>query len=188
MSPARKTALPRTDPDTVPVEPGLELWRNAAAGIVAINRLGDYGRTRVEVIHGDRTFHITPQERRMNQNVCARPDLDFFTNGTLQPVVLLDDEPDTASLRQNPNVMADTEIESLFKVKGEAFAQRLAQITNSATLERLVGLARDPRLNATVQQYELIKARQRVIEKDVTDVNPDGFNAPSRTSRPVTPK
>jgi hypothetical protein len=170
------------------VEPGLELWRNAAAGIVAINRIGEYGRTRVEVIHGDRTFHITPQERRMNQNVCARPELDFFTNGTLQPVVLLDDEEDTAALRQNPNVMAEADIEALFKIKGEAFAERLDHITNTATLGRLVALAREPRLNATVQQYELVKARQRALETEVADVNPDGASAPERRSRAVTPK
>src|SRR4051794_30037083 len=182
------TTVKKVDPTLVPLEPGLELWRNMVPGIVAINRSAEYGRKRVELIQGGRAFNITPQERRMNQNACARPELDVFTNGTLQPVTLLEDEPDTVALRQNPNVLDDKDIERVFRLKGEAFAERLAQVSNSATLSRLSDLAREPRLNATIQQYEQIKARQRVVDSEVVDMGPSAPPAAERKPRAVTPK
>lgn len=178
----------RVDPDLIPIDPGLELWKSTVPGIVAVNRLAEYGRKRVELIKGNRSFNITPQERRMNQNACALPELDPFTNGTLQPVSLIDDEPDTPALRENPNVLDDKDIEKIFRVKGEAFADRIAKITNPSTLNRLAEMAREPRLNATIQQYEQIKGRQRAIDKDVVDVGPTAETTTERKPRAVTPK
>lgn len=183
------TSVKGVDPNLVPVEPGLELWKSTVPGIVAVNRLGEYGRTRVEMIKGHRSVTITPQERRMNQNACAIPELDVFTNGTLQPVTLIDGEPDTAALRRNPNVVDDQDIERIFRLKGEAFAERIGLITNASTLGRLADLAREPRLNATIQQYEQIKARQRAVTKDVVEeVGPTMEATPERKPRAVTPK
>jgi hypothetical protein len=104
MSPATKRQ-PRqiADTDPIPVEQGVETWRNGSAGIVVINRVGEYGRRISDSIHGGRVFQITPQERRMNQGACALPTQDPFTNGTLHPQTLLDSEPDTAFLRENPS-------------------------------------------------------------------------------------
>lgn len=175
------------DPELIPSDPGLELWRNAEPGTVAINCLGEYGRKRVELVKGGRTFTITPQERRMNQNACALPELDMFTNGTLQPVNLLDDEPDTPSLRQNPNVFDEADIAKVFKLRGEAFADRIAQVTNPVAFDRLADMARDPRYNATIQQYEQIKARQRLLTADVTDVG-GTTDTTERKPRAVTPR
>lgn len=180
-------AAPQTfEPGAVPMDPGLEVWKNNVPGIVAINRLGEYGRVRVELVNGGRVFHITPGERRMNQTQCARADLDIFTNGTLQPVALLDDEPDTPALRENPNVLDDQDIERIFRLKGEAFAQRLDQVTNAGVLARLADLAREPRIRATVQQYELVKARQHAVEASpVLSATPARED---RKQRAVTPK
>lgn len=173
------------EPGVVPVDPGVETWKSGVPGIVAINRLGEYGRVRVELIKGGRTFTITPGERRMNQNQCADTAMDVFTNGTLQPVDLLDDEPDTPALRQNPNIVTDQDIERVFRLKGEMFAERLEQITNPAALERLAELARDPRLRATVQQYEMVKARQRALSDGAVTVSE---SVRERKQRAVTPK
>lgn len=189
MAVVAKKSEPQVDPTLVPSDPGFEVWKSAVPGIVALNRLGEYGRTRVELIKGHRTFNITPQERRMNQNSCARPDLDMFTNGILQPVILLDGEVDTPALRENPNVLDDKDIERIFKLKGQRFVDRLDQITNATALERLAELAREPRLHATVQQYEQIKARQHGIDAQVLETSVVGPEATAdRKQRAVTPK
>lgn len=184
-----KTAPARrdVDPTLVPLQPDMETWKNVSAGKVWINRIGDYGKPRTEIVVGGRSFNLTPQERRMNQNVVARPELDVFTNGTLQPISLIDEEWDTEMLRSSPNALGELDIEKLFKVRGEAFRDRLEQITNLATVNRLAELAREPRFNVTVQQYEIVKLRERALGEAPspgTPSDPDGERKP----RPVTPR
>lgn len=177
----------KVDPALIPPEPGIEVWKNRSEGTVALSRLGDYGRTRTELIKGGRVFHITPQERRMNQNQCAVEASDFFTNGTLAPIHLVDGEVDTEILRANPNTFEEVDIQKLFKIKGEAFAERLAEITSAAALDRFVELAREPRFGVTVHQYEMVKTRQAEIKAHEIEIatSPD---QPDRKPRAVTPK
>jgi hypothetical protein len=163
------------------------VWKNRSAGLVALQRLGDYGRTRTELVHGGRVFHITPQERRMNQNQVAVEALDPFTNGMLGPIHLVDGEVDTELLRANPNTFEDSDIQKLFKIKGEAFAARLEEVTSLAALDRFVELAREPRFGVTVHQYEMVKARQAAIKAHEVEVNSPA-EQPDRKPRAVTPK
>jgi hypothetical protein len=107
---AKKTPARPVDPSLVPSESGVEVWRNATAGLVYINRIGEYGRKFSELIQPGRAFQVTPTERRLNQNSVALAEFDVFTNGTLEPVDLIDDEPDTEKLRNNPNLITDKDV------------------------------------------------------------------------------
>lgn len=188
--PAVKKAAVRTtmkDPDLVPQEPDVEQWKNATAGTVHIIRLGDYGKPQSELIYSGRVFTITPQERRRNQNAFATPALDMFTNGTLEAVSLIDGEPDTPRLRSNPNMLDEKEIPRVFKLRGENFNERIATITNPATISRLLELARDPRLNATVHQYETLRRRERTLNGEAESESP-AQPAGDGLPRAVTPR
>lgn len=161
--PATKKAAARRVPaatEPIDVHADVETWQNETPGVVAINRVGEYGRRVVDLVQGGRRFQVTPQERRMNQNAANSVEQDIFTNGTLRPIDLLDDDPDTERLRSNPNIFREGELPELFNVKGEVFRQRIAEITNPATLARLIELARDPRYDASLSQYEAIKSRE----------------------------
>lgn len=160
---AAKKAAPTVDPDLVPQDAGIEQWKNTTAGMVYVTRIGDYGKKQTELIGTGRVFAITPQERRLNQNGYASPEQDMFQNGTLAAVSLIDGEPDTPKLRDNPNMVDEKEIPRMFKLRGEHFADRIELISNPATISRLLELARDPRLNATVQQFEQLRRRERAI-------------------------
>lgn len=186
-APAKKAAY-ATDPDLVPREPGIETWKNTIAGTVYITRIGDYGKRITELIYSGRVFSITPQERRLNQNACSSSALDMFTNGTLQAVTLLDDEPDTPKLRNNPNMVDEREIPRLFKLRGEHFSERIANISNPATIARLLDLARDPRLNATVQQFENLRRRERALAGETEDEGPAKPPAEAGIPKAVTPR
>lgn len=182
----KAAAQPPVDPELVPQEPGIEQWQNTTAGTVYITRIGEYGKRISELVYGGRVFSITPQERRFNQNACASPALDVFINGTLQPKSLLDDEPDTPRLRDNPNMIDEKEIPRIFRLRGEMFAERIATITNTATIARLLELAREPRLNATVQQFEQLRRRERALNGE-TDETPRPAAADG-LPRAVTPR
>lgn len=172
--PATKKVAARVPANTEPIPAivDVETWQNETHGVVAINRVGEYGRRTVDLIQGRRRFQVTPQERRMNQNAVNSADQDVFTNGTLRPINLLDDDPDTERLMANPNILDDEELPLLFKLKGERFRERIADITNPATIARVIELARDPAHDASLFQYETVKHRELELRGDIDTPKP----------------
>lgn len=150
----------------------LETWQNATRGRVVLRRVGALGQVRYEMIGSGKTFHITPQERRMNQEICANEDLDFFLNGTLQPINLADTD-DAEILKNNPNLLGDDEqIRRLFKASADVFAERLASIKNATALERLKEISYQEETNATLNQVRMIEARLEQISPEIDNVHP----------------
>jgi hypothetical protein len=178
--------------EPIPIVAGVETWQNDTYGVIAINRVGEYGRHNVDLIQGKRRFQITPQERRMNQNAANSVEQDIFTNGTLRPIDLLDDDPDTERLFNNPNIVDEGELPKLFVLKGELFRQRIAEISNPATVQRLIELARDPVHDVTLFQYEALKNRELELRGDLDEPqargNGTGPGSSSDLPRGVTPR
>lgn len=178
----------RRDPDLIPQDAEAEVWRNTTPGTTFITKIGEYGKRISELIYGGRSFSLTPQERRINQAGYATDDLDLFRNGTFQPVTLIDGEYDTETLRENPNILSDVDIKKLFKQHGEAFDQRIEQITSEAVLNRVQELAREPRHQVTLQQYETVRKHQRSLQGDEDTPPADQDPNISGLGRPVTPR
>ena len=167
---------------------------NAGQGLVYITKIGEYGRRESELVHGGRVFALTPQERRLNQAQCFDPKNDPFTNGSFKPLALLDDEVDTARLRNNPNVLDDHRVGELFALKGEGFSQKLLEITNQTAIDRLIEIARQPDAGATVQQLEILRRYKKLLAGDVDEPGDTSKTAESRgpevdpMPRAVTPR
>lgn len=142
----------------------LETWKNATKGRVVIQRLSALGERRHEMIGGGKMFHLTPRERRVNQELAANRDLDVFLNGTLQPVRLVEEDADSQSLKGNPNHLAEDDIKSLFRAHHKTFEARLSEITNSSALEHLLAVAKEEDTRATVKQLERIRARLTEVD------------------------
>jgi hypothetical protein len=184
---ATKRAASRPDnTDGQPVDPGVEAWLNTSPSLVYLIKIGEYGKRETELVYGGRTFNLTPQERRINQTQCFDAKNDPFTNGTFKPLVLLEDEPDTGTLRANPNVLDDADISELFTLTGEAFGQRLVAITNPTAVDRLIEAARRPDTGASVGQLETLKHYKKLLsgEKDEPAAEP----GPELVPKPVTPR
>lgn len=186
----RVASAPATDPTFVPIDSGVEVWRNCTPGTTYFTKLGEYGKRETELVRGNATFSLTPGERRINQAGYATVEQDLFRNGTFQPVTLLDDEPDTPRLRDNPNTLTDRDIQQLFKTRGEAFADRVNAITSEVVLGRVLEMAREPRHNVTLAQYEVLKLRQMELKGDLIE---DGAPMPEDPNtgslpKPVTPR
>lgn len=183
------STLTITEPDA----DSIETWQNVTRGRVVLNRLGALGQKRPDMIGAGKTFHITPQERRINQEAAANPDLDVFLNGTLQPVNLPSDNgEDYSAITSNPNLLGDdTQIKRLFKASDDTFAERLGEIKNASALERLKDLANQDDTGARVAQLRMIEARLAQIAPEVTNIHPDATGPDGRdrgTIKAVTPK
>mgnify|MGYP003340307929 FL=1 len=63
-----------------------EAWKNVTPGTVAVLKFDKRGDLAHEIISGGKMVNLTPEERRINQEMCAEEELDFFTNGVLVPV------------------------------------------------------------------------------------------------------
>ena len=182
------TNAPAPDPELTPIDSGVEVWRNNTPGTTYFTKLGEYGKRMTELVHGGRTFTLTPAERRINQSGYAGPEQDLFVNGTFQPVTLLDGEPDTPQLRENPNTLTDRDIQRLFKIRGEAFAQRIGEISSEIVLRRVLDMAREPRHGVTLHQYEMIKMREMELKGELDEPPADAKPELGDQSRAVTPR
>lgn len=151
-----------------------EVWKNATKSqIVLLRHGGPGGAPRHEMITGDRTFSISPEERRMNQNMAANPDLDVFCNGMLQPVQLL--EETEAEMTENPNHIPEEQLPRLFRLHHRTFDKRIQEISNPIVLQRLIDIGPDQ--DATVRQIELIQTRLNQVNPplDGRDVDEEGM-------------
>jgi hypothetical protein len=184
---ATKKAPARPDNiDGMPVDPGVESWLNTSPSLVHLIKIGEYGKRETELVYGGRVFNLTPQERRINQTQCYDAKNDPFTNGVFKPLSLLDDEPDTKTLRNNPNVLDDDGIAELFTLTGEAFSQRLISITNSTAVDRLIETAKQPTTGATVGQLETLKRYKKLLSGEKDEPAPE--SGPEPLPKPVTPR
>lgn len=146
----------------------VEMWENPGKSRHVIKKLGERGFLVDVMVNGGRRFHITPRERRINMELAATPQQDPFTNGTFRPVSLIDGDPDTAKLLDNPNVMSEQAMAALFKAPKAAFLARIAEITLPRTLEELLKLADSEKIGARVAQKNAITERLAAITPDLS--------------------
>ncbi len=165
----------------------LETWKNATPGRVVVQRLSALGDRRHDMVGAGRMFHLTPRERRVNQELAANSDLDVFMNGTLQPIRLIEDDPDSQAVAGNPNHLNESEAENLFKAQYKVFDARLTEITNPSALQYLLSLTQRDEIHATVRQVERITARLNEVNPGFEPVSAD-TNVPEVVGRAVTPR
>lgn len=174
-------------------ETDFETWENTGRGRVQIRRFNELGREKVELISGGRKFHVTPRDRRLNQEMCANPSMDIFTNGLLRPVRLLEGDEEAEKLSQNPNHLSESDMRDLIHLHYKKFDERLSEITNILTVERILEIAEQEETGATVRTVK--KLRDRMVELDPsqveerTPIDAGGSEARAGTGmRPVTLK
>jgi hypothetical protein len=141
-----------------PTNPDLESWSNATRGTVFLRRFDHRGElNRIESVQSGKTFHLSPEERRINSEMAAEQDLDVFRNGTLTPVRLIEDSAEARELASNPNVMSETDMRALLKVHPKTFESKIKAVRNPVTLERLLAVAHEE--DASIKRVESVQAR-----------------------------
>lgn len=173
-----------------------ETWQNVTEGTVVLKRTDHRGEmTKEEVIIGGRNFHITSNERRLNQEMAADEGLDVFRNGTLHPLRLMDDTEEAREIAANPNLMSESDMKEMVRVHPKTFEKQLSSIANATTLQRLLAMAHSE--DASIKRVEAIEARLAVVAPTAAyEVRVAGAPpAPPATGdssapgmRPVTPR
>lgn len=152
------------------MESRFEVWQNMGQGRVVLKKFDSRGRVTHEIISGGKTVHLTPEERVLNQEEAASEELDFFKNGFLAPVRLLD-ESDLAETADNPNIMSEEDIRTLFRTKSnwKKFDETVQGVSNVILLDRMLKMAEAE--DATVRQVRKIHERiSEISPNSVTDV------------------
>ncbi len=138
--------------------PDLETWTNATQGRIVVKMHNSQGVVDDILVAPRKNIHVTPNDRRMNQELAADPTQDPFQNGFLAPVRLIDGEADSELLMDNPNVITEDEMTAMFSKDFESFTARVEEITLPITLQRLLRISSDVE-TAQVRQVNAIKAR-----------------------------
>lgn len=180
-------------------QPQVETWKNNGNGNVWVWKIDRLGNLKDEVVKSGQKFTITTDERLLNSERASGPDMDIFRNGALAPVRLIEGSEDARELAENPNLIAESEMAGLFKLKVKDFEDRLTSITNETVLRRLKAIAEDEETGATLKQVRKIEER---LEDIVHPVAPEDTTGPrvggqragagprdtgERTSKAVTP-
>lgn len=166
-----------------------EVWMNATRGRVQVRKHDARGRLGAELIGAGRRVAISTEDRVINQEMAASEELDIFLNGALQPVRLLDDADETTQIA-SPNHLTEDEMRSLFKAKWQVFDARVRDLSNAATLHRMLELAEE--IDATVRQVKVLEERLGEVNPvEITEIQSAGRTDSLRQNaglKPVTPR
>lgn len=171
------------------MEKELETWENSTRGRIGVLKFDRRGDLRNELVRPGQKVHLTVDERKINQERAANDGLDVFQNGHLTPVRLIDGTEDAHEIASNPNLMSESDLRDLFKKQWKAFESKVKTVTNPITLQRLLALAEDEDVNATVKQVSIVKSQIAEVSGVAAPVE-----AEPRTDRefggltPTTPK
>lgn len=119
-----------------------ETWENAANGPRYI-RVFEKGDERLKKVASGARISLTPEEREMNQIKVLNEGQDFFSNGDLMPVKLIESASDYEEVASNPNLMGEDELKDLFNLKNAEFADAISNIQSLRVVELLEELAND---------------------------------------------
>lgn len=164
-----------------------ESWKNATRSTVILKKIDRHGNIIDEVIRGGRSFSLTPDERRLNQEIAASDDLDMFQNGLLSPVKLIEGATDVETLKGNPNHISEEEMAELITANEQTkFVERVEAISNPVTLRRMLEIAESDEVDGTVKQARIITERLHALAPAMyTEV--DTLRGPQVSStRPAT--
>jgi hypothetical protein len=147
----------------------VETWQHNVPGETYITRVNELGKPTTQRIQGlKKTMTITPLERHLYEEACVSTDVNPFRNGRLVPLVLIDDEPDTAELQATPNAMSETAMKALFNSQIKTFVGKVEGITNPITLNRLREIAVE--VDAKASQMKVLEDRLDSLSPGVSKV------------------
>lgn len=129
-----------------------ETWENVGLGGIQIFKFGRNGNPEAHIVKGGGKISLSPDERVYNQDVASNDLGDFFRNGAMMPVRLVETAADYAEIVENPNHYADSDIQKLLTLKVGELRSKLAEIDNPVTVRRIHEIASETDLTTTKTQ------------------------------------
>jgi hypothetical protein len=137
-----------------------ETWQ--ANSTVVLKKTDPRGNVIDLIVNKGKKFVISPIDRQINEDMSADESLNMFSNGILTPVRLIEGSDTEKIMAENPNVMTETEMRTLFSAHPKTFAKKVSEVSSPFILARMRELADE--IDATVRQVAIIEARHEQVE------------------------
>ena len=135
----------------------LEVWENPTDSLVSLHKLDHRGVPYDVLVLPHRRVNLTPEERDMNEGMCASDELNPFRNGLLRPIKLVEDPEDGSNAVVTANAKSDDELAALLKKSHSVFEKALDEINSPITLRRFLSVAKVA--DGSVKQVQAIQDR-----------------------------
>jgi len=158
-----------------------EEWTNVGEGIKFVPHTLPTGQIRNMLIRSGQTFKVKAEDRQYFQaHHEVTPEGDHYTNGTFQPVKLVEDAVDYAEISDSKNHLNDEELLGLIKGRTDAVSARIAEIDNPDTLARLLVLCEEK--DTAGSKVKVIESRYAELTAYVTEGLEDGMETEQKIS------
>jgi|JI9StandDraft_1071089.scaffolds.fasta_scaffold01623_12 hypothetical protein len=142
-----------------------ETWTNPGKGLVYILQFDANHKPTSKGVRPGHKITLTVEERQMNQDRAAAPDRDLFTNGSLVPLRLVESASDYAEIAANPNLLGESDMRELFKLKATTFKDRLDSIDNPILVARMIEIANEEDAKGEDAEFTVYMAHFKHLER-----------------------
>jgi hypothetical protein len=153
----------------------LEVWENRNRSEIWVEVEDVSGRPVSRRVGPGQRIELSSYDRQLNQEAArngAGPDYDWFTNGALSNVRLLDTADDYEEIKSNVNTKSEAEIRDLLKLNANELKKELAEITSPLVVARLKNFIEsddaDKAESITVAKVKAVNARYDELHPQVT--------------------
>lgn len=141
----------------------LEIWENRNRSEIWVMKEDLSGLPVSTPVRPGGKLEISTYDRQRNQEACQASEFDWFTNGALSPVKLIDSAEDYEEIASNPNAKSEKEIRALLSLNANELKKELAQITSPLVVARLKEFIEsddaDTAENITMAKSKAVNAR-----------------------------
>lgn len=156
-APAPAEPEPAPEPAPPSAASDVEVWRNEVRHNVGIRRVDAIKGMRVELVAPKRTVTITAEDRRLTENSVPKAENNPFRNGWLYCTSIAETAEDVESIRSDPNMISQSEIEAMFEGNNQHMVKKLAAVTSPVALARILDYANTT--GAATSRIDAVKAR-----------------------------
>lgn len=170
-----------------------ETWTNPGKGLVYILQFDAKNKLVSKGVRPGHKVTLTVEERQQNQDRAASPDRDLFTNGSLVPLRLVETAADYAEIASNPNLLGESDMRKLFKLKASTeFKDKLDEIDNPILIARMLEIANEEEAKGDDAEFTIFMAHYKSLERrlkqlqgtsDVIDVTQSALNETKPTPK-----
>ena len=153
----------------------LEIWENRNRSEFWVMKEDLSGQVNSVRVAPGKQIEISTYDRQRTQEQTVDPRFDWFTNGALSRVKLLDTADDIEELEANPNTKSEKELRDLLSLNANELKKELAEITSPLVLARLKAFIEsddsddsDKAEGLTVAKSKAVMARYDELHPSVT--------------------
>jgi len=150
----------------------LEIWENRNRSEFWVMKEDLSGQVNAVRVAPGKQIEISTYDRQRNQEQTVDSRFDWFTNGALSRVRLLDTADDIEEIQANPNTKSEAELRALLSLNANELKKELAEITSPLVLARLKEFIEsddsDKAEGLTVAKSKAVMARYDELHPSVT--------------------